>query len=339
MTSLPFHRQCGKYQRTVRRFLGRGGYGAADEHGDRLADRDLAATLQRELVWHRRLGRFRHRVLQRLCLRRWRAVHAFADRYHLDLGELHRPAGHTYGFYSVATDYAGNVQATPATAQATTILSTATPTPTPTPTPSHSDPDAHTNTDAHTDTNAHTGSDAHTNTDAHPYANADPDTNARTGDGPGHPVGDPQTVEEEDNQGAGGQLQRRAQPGPAQNVGDYQLAALGKAKKSGVRPSKPVALGSAVYNPAMNTVTLTPRGTVPNETLQLTIDAALILDAQGQPIQGNQGGNVVEVFGKAGISLARTADPSAAVRVSAEAFDALLPRDILNATRVRRRER
>ena len=28
-------------------------------------------------------------------------------------------AGHSYGFYSVATDYAGNVQATPATAQQT----------------------------------------------------------------------------------------------------------------------------------------------------------------------------------------------------------------------------
>ena len=28
-------------------------------------------------------------------------------------------AGHTYGFYSVATDQAGNVQPTPATAQAT----------------------------------------------------------------------------------------------------------------------------------------------------------------------------------------------------------------------------
>jgi hypothetical protein len=43
-------------------------------------------------------------------------------------------AGHTYGFYSVAVDNAGNVQATPAAAQ-TTITVTYVPTPTPTPPP------------------------------------------------------------------------------------------------------------------------------------------------------------------------------------------------------------
>ena len=45
-------------------------------------------------------------------------------------------AGHTYGFYSVAVDKAGNVQPTPTAAQATTtVINTPTPTPTPTPPP------------------------------------------------------------------------------------------------------------------------------------------------------------------------------------------------------------
>jgi hypothetical protein len=96
-----------------------------------------------------------------------------------------------------------------------------------------------------------------------------------------------------------------------------------------------VALASAVYNAAMNTVTLTPRGTVPNGALQLTIDASLIPDAQGRPVEGNQGGNVVAVVGKAGTILSSTADPSPAVRVSAEAFDSLLRMDLLPAGRAR----
>jgi hypothetical protein len=73
------------------------------------------------------------------------------------------------------------------------------------------------------------------------------------------------------------------EPGPAQNVGEYQLTV----KKAGTRTGIPVALASVVYNAAMKTVTLTPRGAVPNGTLQLTINAPLISDAQGQPVQGN----------------------------------------------------
>jgi len=118
------------------------------------------------------------------------------------------------------------------------------------------------------------------------------------------------------------------EPGPAQDLGDYHLASLGKAKKSGARASKPVALASAVYNPALDTVTLTPKGTVVNQTLELTITAAGTLDAEGRPIDGSRdgqpGGNLVATFGKGGISLSSTSDSSAATRVSAEAFDMLL---------------
>ena len=90
----------------------------------------------------------------------------------------------------------------------------------------------------------------------------------------------------------------------AQDLRDYHLTALGKAKKSGVRASKPVALRSAVYSPALNTVTLTPRRAAPNETLRLTIVASRTLDAEGRPIEANQGGNVVATFGKGGVRLA-----------------------------------
>ena len=45
-------------------------------------------------------------------------------------------AGNTYAFYSIATDEAGNVEPTPAAAQATTTVIN-TPTPTPIPTPTH----------------------------------------------------------------------------------------------------------------------------------------------------------------------------------------------------------
>jgi hypothetical protein len=113
--------------------------------------------------------------------------------------------------------------------------------------------------------------------------------------------------------------------GPAENLADYHLAALGKAKKSGGGASKSVALASAVYDPATDTVTLTPRGTVPKGTLQLTINAAGTLDAEGRPIVGNQGSNVVATFGSGGgVSLARAGRPGPSIRVSAEAFDALM---------------
>ena len=51
-----------------------------------------------------------------------RDVHGVPDRHDLDLGDLHGQFGHTYGFYSVATDNLGDVQPTPSGAQATTKL-------------------------------------------------------------------------------------------------------------------------------------------------------------------------------------------------------------------------
>jgi len=115
-------------------------------------------------------------------------------------------------------------------------------------------------------------------------------------------------------------------PGPAANLSDYTLVALGKPNKSGARSITPVTLASATYNPAMDTVTLRPRGTLATQTVQLTIFAAGTLDASGRPIDGNRdgqpGGNFVTTLGtKGGISLARVTP--AGQQVSAAAFDAL----------------
>jgi hypothetical protein len=108
------------------------------------------------------------------------------------------------------------------------------------------------------------------------------------------------------------------EPGPAQNLGDYHLVALGKGKKSGAG-GKPVALASASYDPAAHTVTLTPRGKVPAQSLQLTITAAGTRDVQGRPLDGNRdgqpGGDAVVTIGKGGVPIAA---------VSARALDALL---------------
>ena len=114
------------------------------------------------------------------------------------------------------------------------------------------------------------------------------------------------------------------EPGSAQSLGDYQLGTVTKGKKPGSHAIKPLPLVSATYSSAMNTVTLTPRGTVPAGTLQLTINATATLDSEGRPIEGKQGGNVVATFGKAGITLASVSRLALASRVSAEAVDAVL---------------
>ena len=48
--------------------------------------------------------------------------------------------------------------------------------------------------------------------------------------------------------------------------------------------------GSVNYNAANNSVTLTPRGTFPNVTMQLSINASLVLDAEGRQLDGDGDG-------------------------------------------------
>jgi hypothetical protein len=121
------------------------------------------------------------------------------------------------------------------------------------------------------------------------------------------------------------------------NVGDYHLVAADKEKKFGTRDDKPMPLVSAAYDLAGHTVTLTPRGTVPNQTLQLSITGSSLLDASAQRIDGNRdgqpGGSLAATFGNAGIHLSSVPLPGLQHSISANALDALLVTGRLHARR------
>ena len=80
----------------------------------------------------------------------------------------------------------------------------------------------------------------------------------------------------------------------ADDLAAYALDSAKRVKKSTVY-TKPVPLASALYNAGANTVTLRLRGKPPAQTMQLTVKAALVLDAEGRPLAGNgqPGGNFV----------------------------------------------
>jgi hypothetical protein len=79
-------------------------------------------------------------------------------------------------------------------------------------------------------------------------------------------------------------------PADSQNPGAYHLVPVSRGSTISPRASKPIPLAAVAYDPMAHTITLTPRGKVPHQTLQLSIDAALVLDAQGRPIDGNRDG-------------------------------------------------
>ena len=111
----------------------------------------------------------------------------------------------------------------------------------------------------------------------------------------------------------------------ADDVAAYVLDAATHSKKLGTLFNKPVPFSKASYTP--NTVTLTPKGKIPTQEMQLTINASLVLDAEGRQIDGNDdgqpGGNYVRLLNSQGVI--GLALPSVrASRVSAEAFDALV---------------
>jgi hypothetical protein len=126
-------------------------------------------------------------------------------------------------------------------------------------------------------------------------------------------------------------------PSSAATLGNYHLVAAGKDKKFGTRDDTPVPLVAAAYDPAAHTVTLTPRGTVRKQTLQLSITASSLLDASEQPLDGNRdgqpGGGFAATFGNAGIRLASVPHPGHHHTISAEALDALLAAGRLHARR------
>jgi hypothetical protein len=78
-------------------------------------------------------------------------------------------------------------------------------------------------------------------------------------------------------------------PGAAQNPGAYHLVPVGGSSKFGPRGYNPIPFAAITYDPSAHTVTLTPRGKLPPQALQLSIDTALVLDSQGRPIAASDG--------------------------------------------------
>jgi hypothetical protein len=139
----------------------------------------------------------------------------------------------------------------------------------------------------------------------------------------------------------------------ADNAGAYQLAPVIKVKASGKGKNRkpattkvgvPVAPASAVYNPSTNRVTLTPRGTLTaSKPEELIVNAALVTDTLGRPIDGNDDGQaggdyIATISGNrvtaGGLPLARTQRQPASVE---DAIDALLERGELAGLRTAHR--
>jgi hypothetical protein len=91
-------------------------------------------------------------------------------------------------------------------------------------------------------------------------------------------------------------------PAAASDLDAYHLYTVSPMTKFGSLSSKPIPLAAAVYDPGVHSVILTPRGKFPNQALQLSIDAALVLDSQGRPIDaysvGQPGGTYVATVKK-----------------------------------------
>jgi MBG domain (YGX type) len=112
----------------------------------------------------------------------------------------------------------------------------------------------------------------------------------------------------------------------AENVSAYTLATVAKSRK---QKSKPVALSSATYNTSALTVTLLTRKTlVLNPPLDLTVQAASLLDAEGRELDGNNSGqpgaNFTAVLSKAGASVTSARERARIGGLAFQAVDAVL---------------
>jgi RHS repeat-associated protein len=208
--------------------------------------------------------------------------------------------GHTYAFYSTATDHLGLVQPTPTSAQAT-IQVINTPTPTPTQPP---------------------------------------------------PVTVQSVQVETIKAGKGKKAKKETvlvlsfsgalNPNAADNPGAYGFAPIikpkGKHKPPGTRLGTLASPASAVYDSTNDTVTLTPRGKLkPSKPEELIVDAALLSDTLGRPIDGGgPGGDFIATIRGSrvtpgGLPLARTLSRPVALPA---AIDALLARGELAGLRL-----
>jgi hypothetical protein len=79
-------------------------------------------------------------------------------------------------------------------------------------------------------------------------------------------------------------------PGAAQNLSAYHLVPVSGSSKFTPRGNNPIPFAAITYDVSAHAVTLTPRSKLPTRALQLSINAALVLDPQGRPIDGNRDG-------------------------------------------------
>jgi hypothetical protein len=115
--------------------------------------------------------------------------------------------------------------------------------------------------------------------------------------------------------------------GDASNLAAYMLASAKRKKKATVYTNS-VPLTSATYNAAAETVTLMLRGKLPRRAIQLTINAADVMDAEGRQLDGNgdgqPGGNFVAILNSGRISSMAQSAAEVRVRRVAAAIDALV---------------
>jgi hypothetical protein len=117
-------------------------------------------------------------------------------------------------------------------------------------------------------------------------------------------------------------------PGDANDIAAYALDSA-KGRKKPTVYAKPVPLTSASYNPATNSVSLMLRGKLPKSAMQLTIQAADLLDAEGRQLNGNDdgqpGGNFAATLNSQGvITMVRTIAEARTGLGTAAAIDAIM---------------
>ncbi len=114
----------------------------------------------------------------------------------------------------------------------------------------------------------------------------------------------------------------------AGNLAAYSLESVTTNKKHHTI-TKPIPLTAASYSAATSAVILAPRGKLPNQTMQLTVIASLIEDANGHSLAGTSSGqpgtNFTATLNSRGVLSRSEVRATARIRaVSAEAFDALM---------------
>jgi hypothetical protein len=83
---------------------------------------------------------------------------------------------------------------------------------------------------------------------------------------------------------------RKLNAAEAQRLGNYELLSPGKDRRFGTRDDRVLALRSAVYDPAANTVTLTPvKRLKTNQAFRITVQDA-VTDVDGNLLDGDANG-------------------------------------------------